>query len=256
MNPERIAEFRFYEELNDFLPKKHRKKSFIYHFRYNQSVKDAIEALGVPHAEVDLILVNGNPVDFNYTLKNGDRVSVYPVFESLDISEVTLLRHKPLREPRFILDVHLGKLCKYLRMLGFDTFYKNNLDDHDIIRIASDEKRIILTRDVGILKNGNVSHGYWIRSQNSRKQLSEVLQRFDLYKLIRPFYRCVVCNGLVDEIEKQQVYLQLPENTRKHYQNFYHCTSCGKIYWEGSHYANMQAFVNEILQQRPDLMNQ
>lgn len=248
--PERIVEFRFYEELNDFLPKEKRKKSFSYKFRHNQNVKDAIEALGVPHAEVDLILVNGATQDFSYTLQNADYISVYPVFESLDISEVTILRPKPLRETKFILDVHLGKLCKYLRMLGFDTYYRNNLQDDEIVKIALDENRIILTRDIGILKNGQVSHGYWVRSQHSDKQLSEVIRRFDLRLHIQPFLRCISCNGLIESVVKSKIEHRLNDNTRAYFTEFYQCRSCGKVFWEGSHYENMKKFMDNLLQNK------
>lgn len=247
MVPERIVEFRFYEELNDFLPKLKRKKSFTFTFKYNQSVKDAIEALGVPHAEVDLILVNGVSKDFNYTLNNGDYISVYPVFESLDIAGVTKLRNKPLRETKFVLDVHLGKLCKYLRMLGFDVYYRNDLDDDEIVKISITENRIILTRDIGILKNGLVSHGYWVRSQDSKKQLWEVIRRFDLNNELRPFYRCIVCNGLIIEVAKKDIEHLLRENTRAFFNHFFQCQSCGKIYWEGSHFETMQEFVDNVI---------
>ncbi|MBE0639447.1 MAG: Mut7-C ubiquitin/RNAse domain-containing protein [Bacteroidales bacterium] len=247
MVPERKAEFRFYEELNDFLPKNKRKKSFSYSFKYNQTVKDAIESLGIPHAEVDLILVNGESQDFSYTLQNGDFISVYPVFESIDVREISKLRANPLRETRFVLDVHLGKLCKYLRMLGFDTYYRNDLDDDEIVKISITENRIILTRDIGILKNGQVTHGYWVRSQDSKKQLWEVIRRFDLQNELRPFYRCIVCNGLIDEVAKSDIEHQLRENTKAFFSHFYQCQTCGKIYWEGSHYENMQEFVDNVI---------
>lgn len=253
--PDRTVSFRFYEELNDFLPKEKRKKTFSYNFRYNQSVKDAIEALGIPHAEVDLILVNGNSVDFSYILKNGDYVSVYPVFESLDISLVSRLRNAPLRQVKFILDVHLGKLCKYLRILGFDTYYRNDLEDSEIVSISVNENRIILTRDIGILKNGKVTHGYWVRSQNSRQQLWEVIHRFDLENILQPFYRCISCNGLIHPVEKEKIEHLLRENTKRFFTDFYQCNACGKVYWEGTHYENMQEFVNNIISRKKLLIS-
>jgi len=191
----KIAFFRFYEELNDFLPRNKRKISFEQHFEGNPGIKDVIEALGVPHAEVDMILVNGQSVDFEYQLQDGDRVAVYPVFEALDISAVSKVRQAPLREPKFILDVHLGKLAKRLRLLGFDTLYRNDLEDNEVVEISLKEKRIILTRDIGLLKNKKVTHGYWLRSQQPKRQLREIVSRFDLKNLIRPFTRCLECNG-------------------------------------------------------------
>lgn len=246
MEANRIIHIRFYEELNDFLPNEKWKVPFAYTIKYNQTVKDAIESLGVPHAEVDLILINGESQNFDYKLRSGDRVSVYPVFETLDISTVTRLRPESLREIRFILDVHLGKLCRYLRMLGFDTYYRNDLDDPEIIERSVTEKRIILTRDIGILKNGRVTHGYWLRSQDSREQLKEVIRRFDLTDSIRPFYRCMVCNGLMERVSKAEVIDALEEGTKRCFDEFYRCRDCQKIYWEGSHYLSMVSFVNAM----------
>jgi len=246
MSSQKTVSFRFYEELNDFLPKEKRKITFTYPVKINQSVKDAIEALGVPHTEVDLILVNGKSVDFNCHLQDNDQISVYPVFESLDITPIIRLRAKPLRVTKFILDVHLGKLCKYLRMLGFDSFYRNDLDDDEIIRISLAEKRIILTRDIGILRHGKVTHGYWLRSQYPKQQLSELIRRFNLEKQIRPFYRCTLCNGLVDKVEKEKIEHLLEENTRKYFDDFFQCRECRQVYWEGSHYDDMKAFVDGL----------
>jgi hypothetical protein len=174
------AEFRFYEELNDFLPLEWRKRTFGYSFRGTPSVKDTLQVIGVPHSAVDLILVDGEPVEFSHRLRGGERVAVYPVFERLDISPVSRLRPKPLRRTRFVLDVHLGTLARYLRMLGFDSVYARDWDDARIIDLALEQRRIILTRDRGILKHSRVTRGYWLRSQRPIEQLREVLQAFDL----------------------------------------------------------------------------
>jgi sulfur carrier protein ThiS len=117
------ATFRFYEELNDFLPRNRRKTDFVLASFDKRSIKDAIESLGVPHTEIDLILVNGKSVNFDYILQDQDRVSVYPVFESLNIADVTRLRKLPLRKSKFIADVNLGKMAKYMRVLGFDLYF-------------------------------------------------------------------------------------------------------------------------------------
>src|SRR5437868_7866953 len=157
-----VTQFRFYEELNDFLAPALRKCEFPYAFTGTPSVKDAIEAIGVPHTEVDLVLVDGESVDFTRRLTGGERVAVYPVFERLDIAPVTRLRARPLRRTRFVLDVHLGKLARYLRLLGFDSVYRNDYDDHTIVALAHEEQRIILTRDTGLLKHSAVTHGHWL----------------------------------------------------------------------------------------------
>jgi uncharacterized protein with PIN domain len=193
----RSAEFRFYEELNDYLPAARRKVSFNQSFHGTPSVKDTIQAIGVPHGAIDLILVNGLSVDFTCRLKGGERVAVYPVFERLDISPAIKLRAEPLRRTRFILDVHLGKLARYLRMLGFDSAYSRDWDGVEIIRLAQEQGRIILTRDIGILKQKRVSHGHWIRHHQPLDQLEEVLDALDLYRQLRPFTRCMECNEVI-----------------------------------------------------------
>lgn len=237
---------RFYEELNDFLPKEKRKVRFTHEFFGRESVKDLIESIGVPHTEVDLILVNGNSVDFNYILQDKDEVSVYPVFESFDIKEVQHLRPKPLREPKFVLDIHLGKLARYMRMLGFDTFYRNDLKDEEIVHISLTEIRTILTRDVGLLKRGNVTHGYFVRNTEIEKQLEEVVKRFQLENEIKEFSRCIECNTLLKPIDKERIIDQLPPKVRKHYNEFYICPNCSKIYWKGSHVEDMLRVINKL----------
>ncbi|HNR41781.1 MAG TPA: Mut7-C RNAse domain-containing protein [Bacteroidales bacterium] len=239
--------FRFYEELNDFLPPSRRKISFPYSYKGTPSVKDAIESLGVPHVEVDLILVNSKPVDFSYLLENGDVISVYPVFESIDISAANRLRPKPLRNSRFILDAHLGKLAKYLRLLGFDTLFFNHISDNEIISISLQERRIILTRDRNLLKHKQVTHGYWVRSQKPKKQLEEIAGRLDLKNSAIPFTRCMECNSIITMISKDAVLENLQQKTREYYNNFRKCQGCGRIYWEGSHFESMQKLVDSIL---------
>ncbi|MBW2181498.1 MAG: twitching motility protein PilT, partial [Deltaproteobacteria bacterium] len=183
------ASFRFYEELNDFLPPDKRKKVFDYRFNGNPAIKDPIEALGVPRTEVDLIIVNGKSVGFDHTLKNADLVSVYPVFESIDISPILKLRETPLRKSAFILATHLGKLAKLLRLLGFDAEYSKEDVDTEIIRKSIQEKRIILTRDRQLLQRKEITHGVCIRSTDQELQVKEVLKRFDLYSQIKEFHR-------------------------------------------------------------------
>lgn len=240
------AQLRFYEELNDFLSREKRKITFSYRFNDHPSIKDVIESLGVPHTEVDLILVNGRSKKFTYQLKNHDQVSVYPVFESFDISGITRLRKKPLRKPKFILDVHLGKLARHMRLLGFDVLYENNYSDPQIVRLAKKLKRIILTRDIGLLKRKMVTRGYWLRQTLPKKQILEILKRFDLVKQLKPFARCLECNGIIQKISKRTVIKKLPLNTKYYYQKFSRCPQCKKIYWPGTHYEKLLKLVKEI----------
>ena len=247
------VQFRFYAELNDFLPQNKKYKSFTYTFSGSPSIKDSIEAVGVPHTEVDLILVNGISVDFNYHLTDGDYISVYPVFESMDISPLLKLRAKPLRITRFILDVHLGKLARKLRMLGFDTLYRNDYSDDEIIDISLKEKRTILTRDRGILMVKSVQRGYWVRSKQTDEQLTEVLNRFDLYSQINAFRRCMVCNGEVRRIDKEKIMDRLLPKTNLFYNEFYICPECDRLYWKGSHYKKMESFIQSLKEQHNNI---
>jgi hypothetical protein len=242
------AYFRFYAELNDFLPPARRMVPFAYPFETRSSVKDMIEAIGVPHTEVDLILVNGNSVDFSWAVQDGDNISVYPVFESIDIKPLLRVRPEPLRETRFVLDTHLGRLAGYLRMLGFDTLYRNDYRDEELVHISISERRLLLTRDRGLLKRGVLTHGYCVRETAPRRQLVEVLQRFDLYRSIAPFQRCLRCNALLQPAEKEMIQDRLPPKTRQYFEEFRVCPSCGGIYWKGSHYHRMQRLIARILE--------
>lgn len=239
--------FRFYEELNDFLPVEKRKTRFEHSFLDRTSIKDMIESLGVPHAEVDLILVNGNSVNFSYLVNNNDNISVYPVFESLDISDVQHLRAKPLRDKKFILDVHLGTLARYLRMIGFDTKYKNDYNENEIVDISIKESRTILTRNKGILKRNEVTRGYWIRNQNPELQLSEVTGRFNLRNQIREFERCLECNARLEKVDKAKITGRLPLKVKQYHNNFWYCKICDKIYWHGTHFEKMKEIINRLL---------
>lgn len=241
--------FRFYAELNDFLPAARRQVAFCHVFAGRVAVKDMIEALGVPHTEVDLILVDGRSVDFSYLVQAGDRVSVYPVFEAIDIAPLVRVRPAPLREPRFVLDTHLGQLASYLRMLGFDTLYRNDYADDELARVSSQEGRILLTRDRGLLKRGAVTHGYCVRATDPRRQVVEVLRRFDLFGAVAPFRRCMRCNGVLEPVDKAAVAERLPPRVREDFEEFRRCWGCGQVYWKGSHYDRMRAFVARVLEE-------
>ena len=243
--------FRFYEELNDFLSPELRKSSFLHRFSGTPSVKDTIEAIGVPHTEIDLIIVDGASVEFSHLLKGGERVSVYPMFERLDITPVTRLRPTPLRQPRFVLDVHLGKLTRYLRLIGFDTLYRNDYSDEDIVRLSVNERRAILTRDRCILKRSAVSRGYWLRHRQPRAQLEETVRVFDLWARIEPFCRCIQCNGNLLRIDRASVVGRIPPRVARDFDEFSVCDECDRVYWRGSHYDRLALLVRELLQDAP-----
>lgn len=240
------AYFRFYAELNDFLSPEKRQVCFEHHFFGCPGVKDLVESLGVPHTEVDLILVNRQSVGFAYRVKQGDYISVYPVFEAIDITPILQVRPKPLREPRFVLDVHLGKLASYLRMLGFDSLYDNSYSDQVLASISAQEHRILLTRDRGLLKRAAVSHGCLIRSEDPREQLKEVLRRFDLWAAIRPFRICLRCNAILEKVSADQVRGTVPPRVARQVKSYKRCSRCGRIYWKGSHYKKMAGFISRL----------
>jgi uncharacterized protein with PIN domain len=241
------AEIRFYAELNDFLAPWRRSRTTSYGFDVSGSVKDLIEALGVPHTEVDLVLANGESVDFSYRVKNGDRISVYPEFEAMDISPLVRLRPQPLRDLRFVADTHLGRLAAYLRMTGFDTVYRRDYGDEELAKISASEKRMLLTRDRGLLKRNIVTRGYCVRTTNPREQFAEVLQRFDLSGSIAPFQRCVHCNELLQPTRKELISDRLQPETKQYYEEFCICPGCQRIYWKGSHYRRMQRFIESVI---------
>jgi uncharacterized protein with PIN domain len=219
--------------------------------RNYQSVKDIIESAGVPHTEVACIIVNNTPVDFYYHLKDNDQVTVYPYDRVPDAFVNFKLRNITPEPIRFVLDVHLGTLARYLRFCGFDSVYKNNFQDKQIVAIASGENRIVLTRDIGILKYSAVNYGYWIRSKSPPEQLREVIWHYRLCTKLQPFSRCSDCNSILEVVQKKEVLDKLEVKTRIFYHDFRRCTGCGKIYWKGSHFENLEKIVERIC--RPGL---
>lgn len=240
------AYFRFYEELSDFLPPAQQKQTITFSFKGHPGIKDPIEALGVPHTEIELIIVNGQSVGFDYQLGDNDRVAVYPMFESLDVTSLIRLRNKPMRRTTFILDINLGKLARRLRLCGFDTKYCNDYHDHDVVKIGVSESRIILTRDRRLLHYKTITHGYWVRAIDPDTQLQEVLNRFDLSHQVQPFHRCIDCNGEIQSVAKATVLDRLEPLTKQYYQNFYRCMDCDKVYWKGSHYEHMVSHLDHL----------
>ncbi|HEU4692781.1 MAG TPA: Mut7-C RNAse domain-containing protein [Vicinamibacterales bacterium] len=240
------CEFRFYEELNDYLPSGQRKRSITREITGTPSVKDAIEAMGVPHTEIDLILVDGRSVRFDCRLEGGERVAVYPEFERFDITPLHRLRPEPLREPRFVADVHLGTLARFLRLLGFDTHYGNDLSDEELAHLTARQRRILLTRDVGLLKRKVVVRGQWLRSRDPEQQLGELVEALDLRRAFRPFTRCMTCNGVLGVIARAEVSGLVPPRVYRRFRAFKQCRECARVYWRGTHYLRLQRLVKQV----------
>jgi uncharacterized protein with PIN domain len=213
-------------------------------------VKHAIEALGVPHTEVECILANGRPVGFAYIIRVGDHLDVHPAIPSEVHAPVHL--RPPLPIPvRFVADNHLGRLVTYLRLLGFNTLYPKHLEDAGLADLAAGQGLVLLSRDRGLLMRKIVDYGYCLQTRDPRQQLFDVLDRFNLYQAVEPWKRCLRCNGLLQRVAKDDIIQRLEPKTRKYYHEFHICQECRQIYWKGSHYRALHAFVDEVLARSP-----
>ena len=209
------------------------------------SVKDAIEACGVPHTEIDLILVDDQPVDFAHVIGSEVKIDIFPV-EPAGITSFPENRLQVREMRSFVADGHLGKLVRDLRLLGIDVAYNPAAEDRELIAVGTSENRALLTRDRRLLMHGALRHGYYLRSQNPLEQTMEVLRRFDLGSALAPFTRCLRCNAALEVAEKDKVIEQLEPLTKIYYEDFRRCAGCGQVYWSGSHFGKLQKRIDEI----------
>jgi uncharacterized protein with PIN domain len=243
------CDVRVYGPLNDFLPAARRQAATAVTVADRPAVKDVVEGLGVPHPEIDLILINGEPAPFERPVRDGDRIAVFPRFTSIDVGAVTLVRPPALEPLRFVADVHLGALARRLRLAGFDTAYSNDAGDDELAAIAHRERRALLTRDQALLKRRIVTHGYVVRDTNPQRQFVEVLHHFDAGGAARPFSRCVRCNGDLHDVAKASISHALPPRTRERHERFWQCSQCGQAYWRGSHWEKLTRAVESAIAQ-------
>ncbi|WP_224368017.1 Mut7-C ubiquitin/RNAse domain-containing protein [Hyalangium versicolor] len=246
MKSSKQVRVRLYGALNDFLPADRRGAEFIHTFAGTPSVKDLLESLGPPHPEVDVILVDDQAVDFSHRVADGSRVAAYPAFHSLDVTPVTRVGLPLPSEPRFALDVGLGRLSGFLRMLGFDTLWRNDFADDELARLSRDEERVVLTRDLGLLKRAEVRHGYYPRNSDPAHQLVEVVRRYQLTSRMRPFTRCLACNASLAAAEKGEVLDRIPEGVAATHSQFQQCPECRRVFWPGTHHQRMQGLVDKL----------
>jgi len=235
---------KFHGDLPFFLGSKARRETVERALREKTSVKDVIESCGVPHPEVDLILVDGQPIDFHHTLRTDADVDVYPV--ELSCTHFEKHRLQVPRIKRFIVDGHLGKLTRNLRLLGFDIAYDPQAQDRQLLSVMESENRALLTRDRRLLMHAVVQTGYCPRSQNAHEQTIEVIRRFDLFDSIAPFTRCLSCNAPLEKVAKADIIEKLEPLTKIYYEQFRRCTGCGQIYWAGSHFSKLQTRLEGI----------
>ena len=215
------------------------------HLMEKTSVKDAVESCGIPHTEIDLLLIEGRPVDFAYVLDRDAEVVVCPI----DCQQFTLFpenRLQVLNIRKFIADGHLGKLVRDLRLLGVDVAYDRDAEDRQLLKVAVSEDRALLTRDRRLLMHAVLRHGYYLRSQDPLEQTLEVLRRFDLGSVLAPFTRCLLCNAALEPAEKEKVIGHLKPLTKIYYEQFRRCSGCGQVYWSGSHFEKLQRRIELI----------
>lgn len=246
------ATFRFHGELNDFLPPPRRRRDFAAGCAREATAKHMIEALGVPHTEVALILVNDEPAGLDHRLRDGDRVAVYPGFQAPGVAPPPRPGDRPPDRPRFIADAHLGGLARLLRLAGFDTLYDNGIQDRDLVALAHDQGRVVLSRDVELLKRREVGHGCYVHALKPEAQFREIVARLDLAGGARPFSLCLSCNAPLRPVAKARVLERLPERVRERHERFATCPVCGRVFWEGSHWRRMTAVLARALGQGPE----
>jgi uncharacterized protein with PIN domain/sulfur carrier protein ThiS len=230
------ASFSFSGELEAFLARERRGHAFQYTCARAATLKNAIEALGVPHTEVGALTVNGQPATLQRTVRDGDQIEVFPWKESGSDPDF-----------RFLADAHLGGLARFLRMLGFDTEHRNAFDDAEIRRLASEERRIVLTRDRELLKSREIRRGCYVRALKPEAQLQEVATRYGLAPLARPFTLCLHCNLALEPVSRGAVAQRVPEKVLLLQQTFTHCRGCDRVFWPGSHYERMRRALGQIL---------
>lgn len=235
---------KFHGGLQFFLGSKTSGAPIERNLREKASVKDLIESCGVPHPEVDLILVDGEPVDFAFCIVNDAKIEVHP--PGVGYPCFADKRLQTGRITRFVADGHLGKLVRDLRLLGIDVLYDPTTDDRELARISTEQNRGLLTRDRRLLMHAAIRHGYYLRSQQSLEQTIEVLRRFRLESALSPFSRCLRCNASLETIEKKQVISQLEPLTKIYYNEFRRCTACRQVYWPGSHFDKLRKRVETI----------
>lgn len=238
------ASIRCYAELNDYLPPDRRQVSFPWPVTHRPRLEEVVAALRVPPERIDVALVNGGSTSLSHRLAPGDRVALYPVFEALDVTPLSRLPGRPLRRTRFVADVHLARLARLLRMLGFDTLWWRQARDDDLVGSAEAEGRVLLTRDRALAGREDVTRALWVWPATPGAQVAAILDRLDLYAQVRPFTRCMVCNGQVTPVPQATVAERVPSGALREHGEFFACAACGRVYWKGSHYRHMLARID------------
>jgi uncharacterized protein len=208
--------------------------------REKRSVKDLVQSLGIPHTEVGFVRIDTQYSDLSYILQDSAGVEIFPVSSPVSLPGV----------PRFICDTHLWKLARRLRLLGFNTLFNPEWDDLQLADISLKDNLILLTRDRGLLMRKTVKTGLLIRDSDPEKQVIETFCRFGIKQDIRPFSRCMICNGILDPVDTNSAYFwdtlipKIPPNVLKWSREFHVCLSCEKVYWKGTHYEKLTRLLD------------
>ena len=223
-------------------------RTITYPLSRRASIKDILESLGIPHTEIGRIMLNGQEQTFEKIAEDGQHFEIHPLCPALPPTIATILRPVPLAACIFLVDINVGKLAGLLRMAGCDAESVGpDSGDTDTVTKAVGEGRILLTRNRELLKQRKLVFGHLVQSQEPDHQLREIFDLYGLQDQLRPFSRCIACNGLLVEVEKEAIIDRLLPLTKKYYHHFKQCSGCAKIYWHGSHHDKMEAKLKIIL---------
>ena len=212
--------FTFHDDLQMLLRRSQAGRVVKYVLKRRASLKDILESQGIPHTEVAQIFLQDTEAGFDFIPEGGEVIDVMPFTDAVSVFASTLLRPRPTRLSKFMVDINVKKLARNLRIIGIDTTLVPEMRLADIGSFATSQQRILLTRNRELLKCNSVVHGHLLRSENHVIQLQEVVKRYELKPYITPFARCITCNGELRPVTKQAVYHRLEPLTRKYFDSF------------------------------------
>ena len=199
-------------------------------FDPHATVGHLVQAAGVPLTEVAGVRLDGADAGLR------DRTTPGTVVQVIEVA-----RPEPAPEGGFLLDVGLGSLARRLRLLGLDAAWSRDADDADLVARATAENRLLLTQDRRLLMRTALPRGALVRGAGAEAQLADVLDRFR--PELAPLTRCTACGGPLTTVPKAEVAHLLEPGTRRSYEEFSRCATCGRVYWRGAHARRIEAMV-------------
>ena len=237
---------QFERQFDFFLTKNRQGRRFEHFLNRRASVKDIIESLGVPHTEVGHLNFNDHEIDFTYIPLLQGVLDVHAISPPFTVLSPSALRPGPFGSIKFIADVNVIRLGRFLILLGFDVSYSSSYSDQEIADIAEIQSRIVLTRDTDLLKRRKIIFAKRIRADLPYDQLCETISFFGLEKLISFFSRCTACNIKLVTIAKKEVMHLLEPKTKRYFHTFFQCPQCKNVFWRGSHYDNIKKKISSL----------